>query len=194
MKNNYIGLETILIIVQVMLFSSLFPIVGQGEIKDNTPSPTQAVAGTLPPATSKINDADFNKAIPHILKYEGECSDHFADRGGRTYKGITWRVARKHGYFGDVCKMSHDQVLAIYYKDYWARVPKNLAFPEKLAHFNMIINGTSNSCLKRGNARQMLNCQQVYYNSLSARNRKYFGDGWRNRNNYFLNIVAQYGR
>ena len=194
-KESTIGLETILIIIQVMLFSVLFPVIPKGEIKDSSPN-NQAMASEARPTTSKIKDTDFNKAIPHILKWEGQCSDHYADRGGRTFKGITTGVARKHGYRGDVCKMTHDQVMEIYYKDYWARVPRNIEYAEKLAWFNMIVNGTSNSCLQRAkqagnNAISMLNCQQVYYDSLSARNRKYFGNGWRNRNNYFLNVVRE---
>lgn len=135
-----------------------------------------------------ISDPDFNRALPHILKWEGTCSDHWADNGGRTYKGITTAVARKHGYTGDVCKMSDNQVFGIYYKDYWARVPKSLDFSRKLVYFNLLINGTKNRCLNAGTASAMLDCQQNYYNGLSDRTQ--FGDGWRNRNNYFKNIIG----
>jgi hypothetical protein len=134
-----------------------------------------------------INDNDFNKAIPHILKWEGKCSNHWADNGGKTYKGITWKVARKHGFKGDVCSMPDDKVYEIYYKDYWARVPKNKAYPEKLAHFNMIINGTSDRCLNKPTAIAMLDCQADYYKGLS--DAPHFLTGWLNRNNDIKSAV-----
>ena len=193
MRKEFFGLECIIILLQLLIFSAIFSIA-KGEPMD-TPKANQATAteyakdGKLPQINTSINDADFKRALPHILKWEGTCSDHFADKGGRTYKGITWRVARKFGYKGDVCNLTDAQVADIYYRDYWARVPQTKAFPEKLAHFNMIVNGTRQGCLMRKDAVSMLNCQQEYYNSLSSRNRKYFGDGWRNRNNYFLSVV-----
>lgn len=134
-----------------------------------------------------INDPDFNRALPHILKWEGECSNHWADNGGKTYKGITWKVARKHGYRGDVCSMPDSEVYRIYYVDYWARVPKNKAYPEKLAHFNMIVNGTSPNCLNKPTAKLMLDCQEEYYKGLS--DAPHFLNGWKNRNNYIKSVA-----
>lgn len=142
---------------------------------------------TGPELATGINDQDFNRALPHILRWEGTCSDHWADNGGRTYKGITTEVARKHGWRGDVCKMPDSEVYKIYYKDYWARVPQNLDFPRKLVYFNLLVNGTKKRCLLLPDPESMLDCQLEHYNSLG--DRKHFGDGWRNRTNYFKNLV-----
>ena len=149
-----------------------------------TNQPNQSVSAEL---ATGINDSDFNKALPHILKWEGECSNHWADNGGKTYKGITWKVALKHGFKGDVCSMPDSKVYEIYYKDYWARVPKNIEFNRKLAHFNMIINGTSSRCLNKPTAIAMLDCQEEYYKGLA--DAPHFLDGWKNRNNYIKSVV-----
>lgn len=194
MRKEFFGLECIIILLQLMIFSAIFSIARGESITSQANQATASEVSKdakLPQITSNINDADFKRALPHILKYEGECSDHFADKGGRTYKGITWRVARKFGYKGDVCNLTDAQVADIYYRHDWARVPQAKAFPEKLAYFNMIVNGTRQGCLLRKDAESMLDCQQNYYDSLSARNRKYFGNGWRNRNNYFLSVIMK---
>ena len=149
----------------------------------NTNQSNQSVSAEL--ATG--NDSDFNKALPHILKWEGECSNHWADNSGKTYKGITWKVALKHGFKGDVCSMPDSKVYEIYYKDYWARVPKNIEFNRKLAHFNMIINGTKQRCLSKSTAIAMLDCQEEYYKGLS--DAPHFLDGWKNRTNYIKSVV-----
>jgi Glycosyl hydrolase 108 len=133
-----------------------------------------------------ITDNDFNKALPHILKWEGKCSDHWADNGGKTYMGITREVAKKHG-FNDPCTMTKEQVYGVYHKDYWVRVPKNLDFPRKLAYFNMIVNGTKQGCLTKPTAIAMLDCQADYYKGLS--DAPHFLAGWLNRNNDIKSVV-----
>jgi hypothetical protein len=151
-----------------------------------------------PPKNSPRNspkDSDtqnFQKAMIPILKFEGTCSDDPYDSGGRTYMGITTRVARRNGYRGDVCNMPKSQVYAIYKKDYWDILPVNLAYPEKLALFNITINGSSRRCKSKSTAEAMLDCQQKYYESLRVFWR--FGKGWTRRNNYFISLIQELRR
>jgi hypothetical protein len=138
------------------------------------------------------DDQNFQKAMIPILKFEGKCSDDRYDSGGRTYMGITTRVARRNEYRGDVCNMPESQVYAIYKKDYWDILPVNLAYPEKLALFNITINGSSRRCKNKSTAEAMLTCQQKYYESLRVFWR--FGKGWTARNNYFISLIQQLRR
>ena len=49
---------------------------------------------------------------------EGGYSNHPADRGGPTRWGITERVARKHGYSGDMKTLPREKAVAIYRQEY----------------------------------------------------------------------------
>lgn len=193
MKKEFCGLEFILIALQFIIFYSIFSSATSGEIKDVPDNKAVAVTSTsttsVDVSKTGINDPDFNRAMPHIIKWEGDdkCSNDPHDRGGRTYMGITIGRAREYGY-SDPCKMSKAKVYEIYYKSYWLRVPKNLGGPEKLAYFNMIINGTSSSCLKRPDAMSMLNCQQVFYRNAPTAWKHL--RGWTNRNNYMKQVVS----
>ena len=39
-----------------------------------------------------MEKADYRKYVPFVLNWEGGVSDHAADRGGLTYKGITYKT------------------------------------------------------------------------------------------------------
>jgi hypothetical protein len=181
------GLEIILIILLGLagglIFSNTSP---TPQLTPNQPANNNS--GNSGAIATGINDTDFNRAMPHILRWEGQCSDHPKDPGGRTYKGITKYEASRIG-ISDPCTMTDDQVFKVYHDRYWVRVPKTLNYPEKLVYFNLIINGTKGRCLKLGNASAMLDCQENHYRSLG--NFRYFGGGWINRNNYFKAIIAK---
>jgi len=49
---------------------------------------------------------------------EGGYSNHPADRGGPTRWGITERVARRHGYRGDMRQLPRDEAKRIYLQEY----------------------------------------------------------------------------
>lgn len=198
MKKEFIGLEAILIILQLLIGWTILSSASPGVKQDSTPNNNAVLANTTSTSptipTSKsahtdINDPDFNRAMPHIIKWEGDdkCSNDPNDRGGRTYMGITIGRAREYGY-KDPCKMSKQKVYEIYYKSYWLRVPKTLGGAEKLAYFNMIVNGTSARCLNRSDAMSMLNCQQTFYNN--APTARWHLKGWTNRNNYMKQVVS----
>ncbi|GAA5102661.1 glycoside hydrolase family 108 protein [Wohlfahrtiimonas larvae] len=54
-----------------------------------------------------------------IDNIEGGFSDHKADTGGKTMHGITERLARTHGYKGDMKHLSMDEAIDIYYEEFW---------------------------------------------------------------------------
>lgn len=65
--------------------------------------------------------ADFNKALPYVLRHEGGWSDDPSDPGGATNFGITLAVAQRHGVMTrDALKtISPEKVAEIYRQDYW---------------------------------------------------------------------------
>ncbi|GAB4591902.1 putative peptidoglycan-binding domain-containing protein [Edwardsiella tarda] len=54
-----------------------------------------------------------------LLGREGGYVDHPHDKGGPTKWGITEKVARAHGYTGDMRNLTRAQALEIYESDYW---------------------------------------------------------------------------
>ena len=56
--------------------------------------------------------------IEATIGKEGGYSNHPADRGGPTRWGITERVARKHGYSGDMKTLPREKAVAIYRQEY----------------------------------------------------------------------------
>ena len=49
---------------------------------------------------NKMEKADYRKYVPFILRWEGGVSNHAADRGGLTHKGITY-----YGTYNALCKI-----------------------------------------------------------------------------------------
>lgn len=56
--------------------------------------------------------------IEATIGKEGGYSDHPADTGGATMWGITERVARRHGYVGDMRDLPREKAVAIYRQEY----------------------------------------------------------------------------
>jgi lysozyme family protein len=63
----------------------------------------------------------IDSLIEELIAREGGYIDHPADRGGPTRFGITERVARAHGYAGDMRKLPEERAAAIYRRLYWLR-------------------------------------------------------------------------
>jgi hypothetical protein len=78
----------------------------------------QTLTGKLPPRSASNLSTGFDSAYEWTLAKEGGCSDHPANRGGRTYKGIIRSVAQRHGY-SDPCTMPESTVRKIYEAEYW---------------------------------------------------------------------------
>ncbi|MFN3945935.1 MAG: glycoside hydrolase family 108 protein [Allosphingosinicella sp.] len=62
-----------------------------------------------------------DELIDEVIAREGGFSDHPADRGGPTRWGITEKVARAHGYRGDMRHYPRDEAAAVYRRIYWSR-------------------------------------------------------------------------
>lgn len=65
--------------------------------------------------------ADVEALIEALIEREGGFVHHPADRGGATMWGITERVARAHGWRGDMARMPQERAAAIYRRIYWER-------------------------------------------------------------------------
>lgn len=65
---------------------------------------------------------NLEQSLKHLLGNEGGFVDHPKDPGGATNFGITERVARAHGYMGDMRNLPLSVAIEIYRKDYWDRI------------------------------------------------------------------------
>jgi lysozyme family protein len=61
----------------------------------------------------------FDQAFEKTLGVEGGFSDNPADSGGKTRFGITERLARAHGYMGDMRVLPFDFAKGIYKTQFW---------------------------------------------------------------------------
>ena len=65
---------------------------------------------------------NFEKAFEKLLGHEGDFVDHPRDPGGATRYGITQRVARAHGYQGDMRELPVSEARRIARIAYWDAV------------------------------------------------------------------------
>lgn len=65
---------------------------------------------------------NLEQSLKRLLGNEGGFVDNPADPGGATNFGITQRVARSHGYTGDMRDLPLATALSIYLSDYWAPI------------------------------------------------------------------------
>lgn len=150
-------------------------------------------------------DNDFGRVMEHILYWEGGCSDHPNDPGGRTFKGITAERGRLNGWTADVCTMPHTMILDIYRKDYWNKRAKLSTWPLNLAVMNTEVNsggGKAQDFLDRMQRQNIsgtvqekgswfVDQQTAYYRSISENNPKLrvFLTGWLNRSQDMQNVI-----
>lgn len=98
--------------------------------------------------------ADFNKAIEHILKWEGGLVDHPNDPGGLTNRGITIKTFRQYAHLINVAgtkqnliALTEQQARNLYHEIYWQRIQgdkidnQNIANALLDGHVNMGFNG-----------------------------------------------------
>ena len=76
---------------------------------------------------------NLEDSLKRLLGSEGGFVDHPADPGGATNYGITQRVAKAHGFNGDMRNLPLSTALAIYKADYWTpikadQLPETLRF------------------------------------------------------------------
>ena len=63
----------------------------------------------------------IDSLIEEVIAREGGYVDHPADRGGPTRFGVTERVARAHGYAGEMRHLPAERAASIYRRMYWLR-------------------------------------------------------------------------
>lgn len=63
-----------------------------------------------------------DSVINHIIDIEGGYVDDPSDSGGATNYGITEKVARENGYYGDMRIMPRDFAFSVYQFKYWEAV------------------------------------------------------------------------
>ena len=91
-------------------------------------------------------NAAFQRALAFVLKVEGGYSDHPADRGGATHKGILQREydryrRRKELPQQPVREIADAEVEEIYWREYWqAGRCERMPWPVNLAHFDACVN------------------------------------------------------
>ncbi|NRA67133.1 MAG: hypothetical protein HRU19_21805 [Pseudobacteriovorax sp.] len=152
------------------------------------------------------SEADFVRVMKHILTWEGGCSDHPNDPGGRTYMGITTERARLNGWYSDVCAMPESRVLEIYKDDYWLTRPHRYPWPLNLAVMNTEVNsggGRAQIFIDRmerdvpndsvsEKASWFVDQQTAFYYAIANNNSKLrvFLRGWLNRSNYMQDVIA----
>lgn len=64
----------------------------------------------------------FDEAFERLIGHEGGYVDHPSDPGGETNHGVTARVARAHGYQGDMRDLPLETAKAIARGEYWDAV------------------------------------------------------------------------
>ncbi len=64
---------------------------------------------------------NIDSLIDEVIGREGGYANHPPDRGGATRWGVTQRVARAHGYDGDMRHFPRAEAVALYRRLYWLR-------------------------------------------------------------------------
>lgn len=98
--------------------------------------------------------SSFDKALKFALRWEGGYSNHPADKGGETNRGITWRTYNTYRHSKGLSKRSvrlleQHELEEIYRRHYWVAARCDL-LPEKLAiaHFDWAVNAGVNRAIK----------------------------------------------
>lgn len=98
--------------------------------------------------------ADFEKSIPHILKWEGGYVDHPADPGGATNRGIIFTIFKQYaGVLGlpptkeGLQQLTEGQAKLIYREQFWNRMKGDLINDQQVA--DIIFDGFVN-CGRNG--------------------------------------------
>lgn len=99
--------------------------------------------------------ANFKKSLEKVLRWEGEWSNHEADKGGCTMKGIT--LATYQNYFGkdktceDLRNIPQYQVEYIYKIGYWDKIKGDYIQSQSVAEllFDMAVNSGPRTAIKK---------------------------------------------
>lgn len=146
----------------------------------------------------------FEKALDQTLRFEGGFSNHKADPGGATMKGVTQSVYdadRDHAGLPrqSVKFIGDDELRHIYERDYWRASGANgLAEPLDALHFDAAVNHG----LKRagifltdsgGSPKKYLDVREIFYHNLVNRKpeMRVFLRGWLARVKSLREFIAK---
>ena len=129
--------------------------------------------------------SDFERAVAHVLRFEGGYSDDKSDPGGETNFGISKRA---HPTL-DIKHLTKVEASAIYQRDYWTKNGcDTMAWPLSLIHFDTCVNlgaAKASGMLARsnGDAAKYLADRRAYYERLIAKKPALvkYRNGWLNR-------------
>ena len=69
---------------------------------------------------------NFARSLALVLRHEGGYSNHPADKGGPTMKGVTLATYRafvkKNGTVADLKKITVEELQTVYRQEYWNKV------------------------------------------------------------------------
>ena len=116
--------------------------------------------------------ADFDKAIPTILRHEGVelgpdllpvpgrtgYVNHPDDPGGETHYGITRKVALENGYAGPMRDIPYTRVLQIYRSRYWDELQGDEIPDQEIAQELLIPVSTAGCRRRRGSSSGRSTC------------------------------------
>lgn len=92
---------------------------------------------------------NLTNSLKRLLGNEGGYVDHPKDPGGATNYGITERVARAHGFQGDMRNLPISMAIGIYEQDYWKPIKAD-QLPEALRFhvFDAAVNSGPSQAIK----------------------------------------------
>lgn len=92
---------------------------------------------------------NIDRALKLLLVNEGDFVDHPLDPGGATNYGITQKVARAHGFQGDMRNFPMSMAIGIYRSDYWSPIKAD-QLPEALRFhvFDAAVNSGPSQAIK----------------------------------------------
>ncbi|MGE5655062.1 MAG: glycosyl hydrolase 108 family protein [Actinomycetota bacterium] len=163
----------------------------------------QAIANGQNPLAALTGNTYFDKALSFSLKWEGGYSNVVGDAGGRTFRGVTEAVARRHGY-SDPRQLSDEKIKQIYLSDYWkpAQCDRFRTFPAALTCLDTAINyGTAFQSLNYfascpdSDDKQWASCivrqrKQQRYRQAARPLQAQFLNGWLNRDADLERIIG----
>lgn len=156
--------------------------------------------------TRTKNDKNFFNALDIVFASEGGYSNNKNDKGGPTNMGVTQKTyddycKRHHLKTKDVKKLSQNDIIQVYYNDYWVKSGLNkeddpikslILFDTAVLHGV----GRTKEFLKRSNGdiQKILDLRREHYKKRSDIDptQKQFEKGWNNRVNKLQKILDKY--
>ena len=157
-------------------------------------------------STQTQNDKNFFDALECVFAAEGGYSNNKNDKGGPTNMGITQKTyddycKRHHLKTKDVKKLSQDDIIQVYYNDYWVKSglnKENDPIKSLILFDTAVLHGVGRTkeFLKKSNGdiQKILDLRREHYKKRSEIDptQKQFEKGWNNRVNRLQKMLDRY--